>query len=193
MKHSVVFQNSTVNVHFGLSISCRNFSSLHSITEEFIQNFATPPSERIIKSRLKRFERAVIIIIDALRYDFVINSSSVTKEEEFYLNKMPLFAKLLSKLPQNTVLLPLTADAPTTTLQRLKAITTGSLPTFIDISQNFDSSEIMEDNFITQMKRMNKSIVFMGDDTWDSIYPNQFTRSYPYPSFNVKVMHKLFS
>lgn len=43
------------------------------------------------------------------------------------------------------------ADAPTTTLQRLKGITTGSLPTFIDVGSNFATSEINEDNFIDQV------------------------------------------
>lgn len=43
------------------------------------------------------------------------------------------------------------ADAPTTTLQRLKGITTGSLPTFIDIGSNFATPEINEDNIIDQV------------------------------------------
>lgn len=28
-------------------------------------------------------------------------------------------------------------------------------------------------------------MVFLGDDTWDGLYPNRFLRSYPFPSFNV--------
>lgn len=27
--------------------------------------------------------------------------------------------------------------------------------------------------------------MFLGDDTWVSLYPNRFIRSYPFPSFNV--------
>lgn len=45
----------------------------------------------------------------------------------------------------------LVADAPTTTLQRLKGITTGSLPTFIDVGSNFATAEINEDNIIDQV------------------------------------------
>lgn len=48
------------------------------------------------------------------------------------------------------------ADAPTTTLQRLKGITTGSLPTFIDVGSNFATSEINEDNFIDQVQSDHK-------------------------------------
>lgn len=187
MKHLVVFQNSSVNVHLGSAISCRDFASLHVITDEFIKSLESS-TEKLKKSRLKRFDKAVLIIIDALRYDFVLNSSAICKDDEFYLNKMPIFTKLLKKFPYNAALFELTADPPTTTLQRLKGITTGSLPTFIDISRNFASTEIKEDNLIRQMKKLNKSVVFMGDDTWSSIFPDQFTHSYPYPSFNVKVI-----
>ena len=43
------------------------------------------------------------------------------------------------------------ADPPTTTMQRLKALTTGSLPTFIDAGSNFATNEINEDNIIDQV------------------------------------------
>ena len=194
MKHLVVYQNSSVNIHVGTSISCEDYTSLHSITDDFMKSLESLPFENMKKSRLKRFDKAIIIIIDALRYDFLLNSLAVDRDSEFYLNKMPIFSRLLKKFPFNAALLELTADPPTTTLQRLKGITTGSLPTFVDISQNFDSSEIKEDNLIRQMRSFNKSVVFMGDDTWNSIFPEQFTQSYPYPSFNVKVIsirHKI--
>jgi GPI ethanolamine phosphate transferase 3 subunit O len=37
------------------------------------------------------------------------------------------------------------------TLQRLKGMTTGSLPTFIDMGSNFATPEINEDNVIDQI------------------------------------------
>lgn len=68
-----------------------------------------------------------------------------------YENKLPIFNEMLTKYPHNTRLMKFIADAPTTTLQRLKGITTGSLPTFIDIGSNFATSEINEDNIIDQV------------------------------------------
>lgn len=187
MRHFVVNQNSSINAHIGSKVTCGDFSSLHSISDEFIQSLEVKPVEITNNFLLQRFDKAVIIIIDALRYDFVINSPTVDKDEQFYLNKMPVFTKLVKKFPKNAALLQLKADPPTTTLQRLKAITTGSLPAFIDISQSFASTEIVEDNLIRQMKQNNKTVVFMGDDTWDRIFPNHFTHSFSFPSFNVKV------
>ena len=64
-------------------------------------------------------------------------------------------------------------------------MTTGSIPTFIDISSNFASPEIDEDNIIDQMINRGRKVVFAGDDTWLSLFPNRFTRTYPYPSFDV--------
>lgn len=34
-----------------------------------------------------------------------------------------------------------------------------------------------------------KRVVFMGDDTWESLFPRRFHRSLPFPSFNVKDLH----
>lgn len=32
-------------------------------------------------------------------------------------------------------------------------------------------------------------MVFMGDDTWEGLFPKKFFRSYFFPSFNVKDLH----
>lgn len=36
---------------------------------------------------------------------------------------------------------------------------------------------------------LGKRVVFMGDDTWENLFPNQFHRSLPFPSFIVKDLH----
>ena len=36
-------------------------------------------------------------------------------------------------------------------MQRLKGLTTGTLPTFLELRNNFASSEITEDNFLDQV------------------------------------------
>jgi len=60
-------------------------------------------------------------------------------------------------------------------MQRIKGMMTGSFPTFIDISNNFDSSEIFEDNLIDQiLKNNDANLTFMGDDTWIKLFPDRF-------------------
>lgn len=34
-----------------------------------------------------------------------------------------------------------------------------------------------------------RRVVFMGDDTWEGLFPKMFFRSYFFPSFNVKDLH----
>ncbi|XP_033108786.1 GPI ethanolamine phosphate transferase 3-like isoform X2 [Anneissia japonica] len=76
-------------------------------------------------------------------------------------------------------------------MQRLKGLTTGSLPTFVDVGNNFASSEVEEDNLIHQLVKAGKNITFMGDDTWESLFAGKFAKSFPFPSFNVKDLHSV--
>ena len=82
------------------------------------------------------FKKTVILLIDALRYDFAFYNNSL-KDPKPYQNKMDVFGNAISVQPRQARLYPFVADAPTTTMQRLKGLTTGSLPTFIDASNNF--------------------------------------------------------
>jgi phosphatidylinositol glycan class O len=95
------------------------------------------------------------------------------------------------------------ADPPTVTMQRLKGLTTGGLPTFADISGSFGGANVDEDSWVQQLhdveptrraatvsngngESMHASMAFVGDDTWIDLFPNQFNDSHPYPSFNTR-------
>ncbi|XP_019852911.1 PREDICTED: GPI ethanolamine phosphate transferase 3-like isoform X2 [Amphimedon queenslandica] len=134
------------------------------------------------------FQSVVWILVDALRHDFVLHNSSLGFKDDrpFYINQMRNIQHFLAHKPRHTKLYRFIADPPTTTMQRLKALTTGTLPTFIDIGSNFNSYQIQEDNIIRQSKRNGLKVTFLGDDTWMSMYPDMFYESYPFPSLNVK-------
>jgi phosphatidylinositol glycan class O len=93
--------------------------------------------------------------------------------------------------PNNAFLLPFIADPPTTTLQRLKGLTTGTLPTFIDAGSNFAGTAIEEDNLLAQLRNASKRIVHLGDDTWHALFPGYFepNLTHAYDSFNVWDLH----
>ncbi|CAB1318461.1 unnamed protein product [Coregonus sp. 'balchen'] len=135
-----------------------------------------------------RFRRAVVLIIDALKIDFA-RFDPAKKEPRPFENKLPVLEEVTSSKPTHARLFPFRADPPTTTMQRIKGFTTGSLPTFIDVGNNFASSAILEDNLVHQLAEVGKRVVFMGDDTWESLFPKKFHRSLPFPSFNVKDLH----
>ncbi|CAI9299652.1 unnamed protein product [Lactuca saligna] len=130
-------------------------------------------------------DRIVIIVLDALRIDFVA-PSTFFEEKKPWMDKLQVLHKLASDPESAARIFKAIADPPTTSLQRLKGLTTGGLPTFIDIGNSFGAPAIVEDNLIHQLVANGKRIVMMGDDTWTQLFPNHFNKSYPYPSFNVK-------
>ncbi|XP_015437808.1 PREDICTED: GPI ethanolamine phosphate transferase 3 [Dufourea novaeangliae] len=132
---------------------------------------------------LEKRARVVLLVVDALKYDFVNWYDDNSSVPTYYGNKIPIIHKLLQTQPMNSRLYKFIADPPTTTMQRLKGFTTGSLPTFIDIGSNFASESIDEDNIVEQ--NAGKGIIFMGDDTWTNLFPGKFKRQFPSPSFNV--------
>uniref|UniRef100_A0A8C1YAT4 Phosphatidylinositol glycan anchor biosynthesis class G n=1 Tax=Cyprinus carpio TaxID=7962 RepID=A0A8C1YAT4_CYPCA len=54
------------------------------------------------------------------------------------------------------------------------ALTTGSIPGFIDVVMNLNSPALLEDNLIWQTKSAGKQIIFYGDDTWVRLFPKHF-------------------
>lgn len=97
-----------------------------------------------------RFRRAVVLIIDALKADFTRYDPGNVSPRAFQ-NKLPVLDEMASTWPIQARLYTFRADPPTTTMQRIKGFTTGSLPTFIDVGNNFASSAILEDNLVHQL------------------------------------------
>ncbi|EFA77326.1 phosphatidylinositol glycan [Heterostelium album PN500] len=155
------------------------------------------------------YRKAVIVVIDALRFDFVQKQSPNAQNlSPYFHNHLNNLTSLLETKKSNSILYKFMADSPTVTMQRIKGITTGSLPTFIDVGSNFGGDAIVEDNLIHQLSfhdnhnhkhdvkdrnneidGLRKKVVFIGDDTWVSLFPNHFYSQYPFPSFNVKDLH----
>lgn len=141
----------------------------------------------------KSFSKAVVIIIDALRYDFTVPFTPETESEQAHLfhDNIRVLYETAVKSPENAFLLPFIADPPTTTLQRLKGLTTGTLPTFVDAGSNFAGMVIDEDNLVAQLRDTGKNLVQLGDDTWHNLFPDHFDPNLtrPFDSFNVWDLH----
>ncbi|KAL7753264.1 mannose-ethanolamine phosphotransferase gpi13 [Sorochytrium milnesiophthora] len=134
-----------------------------------------------------RYKRLALLIIDAMRFDFVAPPAmdgGVNQNGHFH-QQLNIMHELSQQHPGRSLLFRFVADAPTTTMQRLKALTTGNLPTFIDMGNNFAGTAIHEDNVIAQLQRNGFRMMFTGDDTWMGLYPTQFAEQHPYPSFDV--------
>lgn len=83
------------------------------------------------------------------------------------------------------------ASAPTITLPRIKAITTGSVPSFLDVVLNFAESDTTstlahQDSWLAQIKaKPGAKLVMYGDDTWLKLFPGFFDRADGTTSFFV--------
>lgn len=110
------------------------------------------------------FSKVVIMLIDALRDDFVFGSKGV--------KFMPYTTYLVEKGGSHSFVAE--AKPPTVTMPRIKALMTGSLPGFVDVVRNLNSPTLLEDNVITQAKAAGKRIIFYGDETWVKLFPKHF-------------------
>jgi len=86
-------------------------------------------------------------------------------------------------------------------MPRVKAITTGSIPSFVDVILNFAESDTTstlatQDTWLAQIKAKDYDngkgkLIMYGDDTWLKLFPNVFERADGTSSFFVSVSHKL--
>ncbi|KUI64485.1 GPI ethanolamine phosphate transferase 2 [Cytospora mali] len=125
------------------------------------------------------FDRVVFMVVDALRSDFVYSYNSGFEYTR--------------SLIRDGYAIPFTAHAtsPTVTMPRIKAITTGSIPSFLDVILNIDegdesSSLASQDTWLAQMKAKDTGkLIMYGDDTWLKLFPGFFDRADGTSSFFV--------
>ncbi|SCU80964.1 LAFA_0C02036g1_1 [Lachancea sp. 'fantastica'] len=115
-----------------------------------------------------RFEKLVLVVIDALRSDYL------------FQDEMSQFSFVHSLLNKGDAWgYTAYSNPPTVTLPRLKGITTGSTPNFLDAILNVageDSSSSLgeQDSLLRQFRIKQKTIDFFGDDTWLKLFPPDF-------------------
>ncbi|XP_064605892.1 GPI ethanolamine phosphate transferase 2-like [Liolophura sinensis] len=153
---------------FSCSIFLQGFMPSKSVLPGHATN--TPAIEN---ATFLSHKRLIILVIDALRKDFLYGDKDY----------MQYTRKLIHK--RETVPLVVKLQLPTVTLPRIKALTTGGIPSFADVVKNFDSQKLTEDNLLDQFQRAGKKLVFFGDETWLKLFPDYFIRADPTTSFFV--------
>ncbi|KAK7403190.1 major facilitator superfamily transporter protein [Neonectria punicea] len=125
------------------------------------------------------FDRLIFMVVDALRSDFVYSEDSGFQ--------------YVQSLIRDGSAIPFTANArsPTVTMPRIKSMTTGSIPSFVDLILNFDEGDTSstlaaQDTWLAQIKAKDMGKLLMyGDDTWLKLFPNTFDRQDGTTSFFV--------
>ncbi|XP_058837935.1 GPI ethanolamine phosphate transferase 2 isoform X3 [Topomyia yanbarensis] len=143
---------------FPLSFSTSNKSSLLDLPSS-LDNVKLNAS--LYKTR---HSRAVLMVIDALRTDFVMQPQN-----------MPFLNELLAN--GTACQYKVQVHPPTVTMPRIKAMTSGAIPSFLDVILNLGSPECDVDTFLYQLVHQHQRIVFYGDNTWTSMFPALFHRT----------------
>ncbi|CBF70850.1 mannose-ethanolamine phosphotransferase LAS21 [Aspergillus nidulans FGSC A4] len=130
------------------------------------------------------FDKVIFMVVDALRSDFVYSNNS-----GFLFTQSPTDFRSLIR---SGAAIPFTAYAgsPTVTMPRLKAMTTGSVPSFLDVILNIAESDTSstlayQDTWLAQIRAKGEQLVMYGDDTWLKLFPGMFSRSDGTTSFFV--------
>ncbi|KAK6198808.1 major facilitator superfamily [Scheffersomyces amazonensis] len=116
-----------------------------------------------------QFDKVIFMVVDAMRSDFCFSNT---------YSHMTFLHQLIN----DGSAIPYTAfsNPPTVTLPRLKGITTGGTPNFLDailnVADDKDTSQGLnsQDSWVFQFKNLNKTVNFFGDDTWLKLFPGSF-------------------
>jgi len=116
-----------------------------------------------------KFDKLIFMVVDALRSDFVFSNHSSMEFVHSLLNG----GKALGYTAYS--------NPPTVTLPRLKAITTGSTPSFLDailnIAEDDQSSSLSkQDSWVKQLWKSGAKVNMFGDDTWTKLFPEYFNK-----------------
>jgi ethanolamine phosphate transferase 2 subunit G len=134
----------------------------------FLPGLATWQASSLRPSTPAPFDRVIFMVVDALRSDFVYGVNS-----NFGFTQ---------GLIRSGAGIPFTGHAspPTITMPRVKAITTGSVPSFVDLVLNFAESDTTstlatQDSWLAQIRSKGSGkLVHYGDDTWLRLFPGFF-------------------
>nr|XP_018896552.1 PREDICTED: GPI ethanolamine phosphate transferase 2 [Bemisia tabaci] len=123
-------------------------------------------------------DKVVLMVVDSLRYDFLGDKLLLDR------TYMPYVSSLLRN-DETSCITKATASPPTVTMPRIKAITTGMAPTYIDIIRNLNATHVNDDNILLRARNHGLKLAFYGDDTWLKMFPGYFQRSEGVTSFYV--------
>ncbi|KAG6356291.1 hypothetical protein INS49_015678 [Diaporthe citri] len=153
------------NLLLAVGIITFSVGLLRPIPQVPLSSQASSPGDAMISPPDARFDRVIFMVIDALRSDMVFSNASGFS--------------FTQSLIRSGHALPFTshADPPSLTVPRLKSMTTGANPSFLDLFLNLADSEdaltlVHEDSWLHRLKAKDPSrkLAFYGYfQFWDSM------------------------
>ena len=131
-----------------------------------------------------QYRRVVAFVVDAMRWDFVAEPAGGAAGGA-HEGALGVFREVVRARSPHAGLFQFEADPPTNTLQRLKGLASGSLPTFVDFAEAFAAEALPEDSLVAQLQAHGHRLYVVGDDTWEGLFPGLLADSHPFPSLDV--------
>lgn len=143
--------------------------SLRASSSQFKECFDGEATDHLVDGGL----RVVLMVIDAWRLSFLTDVDS------------PMTFLRRSIMSGRAVAFMANSQTPTVTMPRIKALTSGVIPSLISLLANFFASEGTEDSWVTSAASEGRRIKFFGDDTWLRLFPKAFSEADGVTSFYV--------
>ncbi|CAM9276288.1 unnamed protein product [Lampetra planeri] len=121
------------------------------------------------------FGRVVLVLVDALRADFLFGVHGATNMP--YTHAQAHGGHALRYAAR--------AHPPTVTMPRVKALTSGAIPGFLDLLMNLEAVAAGDDTFLWQARAAGRRLRFHGDNTWLRLFPGTFHQAEGTTSFFV--------
>ncbi|KAL0234057.1 hypothetical protein PCE1_001095 [Barthelona sp. PCE] len=111
-------------------------------------------------------DQMIIMIVDGLRWDMV--QPMPDRKTHFHNQLSRAF-----NYPDAKHFF-LETGPPSSTKPRVRALTTGQPPSYIEIIKNFGNEAALSDSVISSMHRNGKKKILRGDYTWLNLFPDEF-------------------
>ncbi|VDM52616.1 unnamed protein product, partial [Angiostrongylus costaricensis] len=115
----------------------------------------------------------VLMVVDAWRLSHLVDPHS------------PMVFLREAVLSGQAVAFVANVQTPTVTMPRIKAMTSGVVPTLISLVTNFFATENVEENWVNSAAAAGRRVIFFGDDTWLRLFPKAFDEAEGVTSFFV--------
>ena len=130
-------------------------------------NFLSKDSSQWFKPKAK----VVLVIVDALRFDYLLEHENIDHLEKLKLNKFKKFNQAFYTNPEQFVVFRSKSDVPTFTAMRVPCFMTGNVPEKAHIMTSFGALATAEDSIACQVKLTGKKEYFAGDPVLSQYFP----------------------
>lgn len=194
-RHSLLILQQLISIWFLVDFFlARDSSNAHLLWQTNQNNQEPSRIENLISEAKARhclgnafgeplFEKVVLVVIDALGAEFIPaikqqNGFSKLSDKGRRPYHMPFLEESIRQ--DRAMAFIARAESPTVTMPRIKALMSGTIPSFADVVYNLasDVSVFEDDNILRIARAHNRTLVFYGDDTWLSLFDrSMFKRS----------------